>query len=130
MPDQDSARDVQPVTSDADVVRQAGNLVAVTRMSRRPVAATRDPDDVKAIGEVERELVKDVRRVAEAGQQDHRWALAAPIEHLERDALLDADERDGMWRGIGPGALAATSGTDDRLPDDDRQAYGAQASHD
>jgi hypothetical protein len=39
-----------------------------------------------------RKIVKDVRGVAKAGQEQERRTAAAPIQNLKSDALLDSDE--------------------------------------
>lgn len=44
------------------------------------------------IDEVEREVVEDVRRVAEAGEQYDRQTAATPVEDLERHTVAHVDD--------------------------------------
>ena len=43
-------------------------------------------------GQLNRELVEDVCRVAETGQQDQGPSLTTPIEHFEADTFVHLDE--------------------------------------
>ena len=66
MPDKYGLVDAEGIEH-RDVVRCPGrNVVAVSRLARWKISAAGDPDDVKVIGELERELIVDVRVVAAA----------------------------------------------------------------
>jgi len=53
---------------------------------------------VKAIGEAQRELVKDVGVATEAGEKEQHWAAASPIKIMQANTV-DADELTFM-RGL------------------------------
>ena len=55
---------------------------------------------MKVIGELERELIVDVRVVAQPGEQHHRLARAAPVQHLQLDPGCDLDEADLVRRVV------------------------------
>src|SRR5262245_7178234 len=66
---------------DRDVVRRPGrNVVAVRRLARGKPASAGDADNVKVVGELERELIVHVRVVAGAREQHHRLACTTPVE--------------------------------------------------
>ena len=89
------------------VARPSRHVIPVVRLAGRKITAAGDSDDVKVIGELEREAVVDVRVVAEAGEQHHLAKIprAAPIENLEPDARLDFHERHLVWRRIACSAM-------------------------
>ncbi len=51
--------------------------------SGRAEAAPRDAVDMEAVGELRREVVKHVRRIAASREEHKRPAGAAPVEHFQ-----------------------------------------------
>jgi len=49
-------------------------------------SASRDAEDVESIGEMLRELVEYMRRVAETREEKQGRSTGAPVEYFERDA--------------------------------------------
>ena len=66
------------------------------RETRCTKPASRDAVHVMIGRELRRKLVKYVRGVPAAGQEDDRFSRAAPIEHFEAHALFHPDELHGV----------------------------------
>jgi hypothetical protein len=100
MSDEDRRVDAEGI-EDRDVVRCAGRqVVAGRRLARGEISAAGDADDVKEVGELERELIVHVDVVAEPREQHHRCARTAPVDHLELDPGCNRDEAYRVRRGV------------------------------
>src|SRR5438093_12413812 len=47
-----------------------------------------------------REVVEDVRRIAQSSEQNERWSPTAPIEHFDPHIRRDGDERNLVPRRV------------------------------
>ena len=47
-----------------------------------------------------REVVEDVRRIAQSSEQNERWSATAPIEHFDPHIRRDGDERNLVPRRV------------------------------
>jgi hypothetical protein len=65
-----------------------------------------DADDAVAFGERRRNVIENVRRIAEPRQQDKLWTGAAPVQHFQLHALVDRYRLDGVRRWIFPLCLS------------------------
>jgi len=102
MADEGRPADAQGIEYRNVVARPGFDVVTIPRLAGRHEPAAGDSDDMKAVGELLRELVEDMRVVTQAGEQHHglRLVLAAPIHHLQPHAGLHLDEPRLVRRGI------------------------------
>ncbi len=100
--DEHGLRQRERIEHGQDVVGQPIGVVAALRHARSAVAAARDAVDVAVRRQARGDVVEDVRRVAQAGEEHHRPPAPAPVEHFERDAGLDAHGRRAMGRRVAP----------------------------
>ena len=69
------------------------DVIPAFRMGLRPKSAPGDADDMKAVRELMREVIEDVRRVTQPCEQNERWSITAPIEHFDPNSRRDGDKR-------------------------------------
>jgi hypothetical protein len=102
----------QSVENGEDIVAESLGLIAAQGSTRCSESSACDADDPVVRDELDGEVVKDVGRVPEAGQQHYRRAITAPIQNLQAHVWRDHHEGRGVWGGIAP--VCALSGATDR----------------
>src|SRR5262245_4901914 len=87
MPDEHRTLQLERVENREHIVAERIGARGQRRKARLAETAAGDAVDMKIAGELGREVVEDVRRVASTWQQHERPSCAAPIEHLQVDVL-------------------------------------------
>ena len=98
--DKDRLAQMQGVHDGKNIVAETvGRIIVVigSGIAGLAKAATGNAVHVVLAGELRREVVINMRGVAQTGEENKRASAAAPIEHLEVDAGLDGDEPHRVW---------------------------------
>lgn len=125
---EDDVPEREPVESLGEVAGQRRRVVSRGGPGRGAEAPAREAEDVESAGETRGELVEDVRRVPQAGQQDHGRARTSPVQVLQaarrglHEALgrLAANPLRGRW--------ACARDRRAKRPDEHRRARGPEAA--
>src|SRR5207249_9469470 len=91
VPSQNKALNFQGVEELSNVLDQGGGVVAGLWHFRFAVAASRESEHAKLVGEPGREGVIEMRRAAHAMEKQKRVSLSAPIQIVELH-LVDGHE--------------------------------------
>src|SRR5690606_31881221 len=92
MPDEDRAIQLERIQYSEYIVAERVTARRKRRKARFAETAARNAIDVEIVGELRREVVEDMCRVAAAGQQHQRPSITAPIEDLQPHVLANCYE--------------------------------------
>src|ERR1017187_7339149 len=94
MPGQNRVVKMKRIEHRENIVSQP--LCAITRfcMAGSTISAAGYAINVTQTRQLQGKVIENVGRVPRAGQQDECAARAAPVEHLELDALVNLDKLD------------------------------------
>ena len=87
--DQNDPSETERIENGGDVGDECVEVTRRRGAGRRSKAATREAEDVKAVGELRGERIEDVGGVSKAGEEYQRRPAPAPIHHFERYAWPD-----------------------------------------
>ena len=77
---------------------QARHVIAALGDGGGTEATPAHAQHMPAVEKCGRQIVENVSRVTEPGEQDHRRPVAAPVQHLQRDPLVHVHGACNVWR--------------------------------
>ena len=84
MPHQDGALDSHRIEELSEVIHERVDVVSRLWFARLPVTTTGQAQDVEMVCKLWGQIIEDVGGVSEPGQKDQRFALASPVQYLQR----------------------------------------------
>lgn len=79
------------------IVRESLRREAARRVGGSSEAASRNSVDVVTTGKFRGEVIPNVGRIAETGEEYKRPSLTTPVEHFQLDALVDRNHLSMVW---------------------------------
>ena len=80
MPNENWSIQLQRIERGAQIVGKLENPVTSCRSTRSTESSARDANDAEFVGELRCELIEDVGRVADTGQEQDGSSLSSPID--------------------------------------------------